>query len=778
MILTTKTNHSFTTTVHNNKSYIFTLYLFMFLCVVSNCLLFYCSCTGNCENCCGINGLLRIANIDQDGKIDGNNILNGAFINGEKKASVDVSIYRGSTEKDYNDAKKEFLENINTKVETTYLIAYVEVGDTARYFIHCTDANSKKNVNITYGLFKWSAATKIEILSCGNNITNMSYMFAYCLSLTELDLSNLKMDKVTNMSRMFHNCSSLTNLNLSKWDTNNVTDMRYMFGDCSSLKELNLSKWNNNTVTDMSFMFSGCSSLINLDLSNFNTNNVTNMNGMFSWCRSLKNLELSSFNTSNVTDVSEMFFRCTNLTNIKFSDNFNASNVTNMRCMFYNCNKLLVLNLSKFNTNNVKDMRFMFFNCSSLTELDLSKWDTNNVTDMRFMFYGCSDLTNLNLSNFNTDKVTGMYSMFYNCFQNKATLICQASTIKKIADNGNSCLIITNENEKKINDELNKNLDQVCTCTVKREEKDINPQIISVYKFKDMPSDGRIDGKQIVNVNFANAKLVKYVQIGSEVDKQAFEKIKESINPTGEKYLYAYVKVKKEDNNVVRYLIYCTDADIKNINGLFDGSAATKIEILSCGNWITDMSNMFYNCSSLKELDLSKFNTDNVTNMRSMFYNCSSLTILDLSKFNTDKVTNMYCMFCNCSSLTKLNLSKFNTQNVTDMSWMFDNCSKLSVLNLSNFNTDKVTNIRYMSGMFYKCFKEEHTSTLICKASTIQKIADNRGSCLIIPNEKKSGFENIIGNNNNPEQVYTCSVKRGRNEDNSQITAVEKYKQK
>ena len=28
----------------------------MLLCIVGNCLLFYCSCTGNCENCCGING--------------------------------------------------------------------------------------------------------------------------------------------------------------------------------------------------------------------------------------------------------------------------------------------------------------------------------------------------------------------------------------------------------------------------------------------------------------------------------------------------------------------------------------------------------------------------------------------------------------------------------------------------------------------------------------------------------------------------------------------------
>ena len=32
----------------------------MFLCVVGNCLLFYCSCLGNCENCCGINDKSKI----------------------------------------------------------------------------------------------------------------------------------------------------------------------------------------------------------------------------------------------------------------------------------------------------------------------------------------------------------------------------------------------------------------------------------------------------------------------------------------------------------------------------------------------------------------------------------------------------------------------------------------------------------------------------------------------------------------------------------------------
>ena len=137
MILTTPTKHCCTATKYNHKSYIFTLYLFMLLCVVGNCLLFYCSCTGNCENCCGINGNesvsggstsgsvswseIEFGNKDnknndiKNNKVDGNNILNRAFINGEYKALVDVSIYRGSTGKDYNGAKNEFLKSINNR---------------------------------------------------------------------------------------------------------------------------------------------------------------------------------------------------------------------------------------------------------------------------------------------------------------------------------------------------------------------------------------------------------------------------------------------------------------------------------------------------------------------------------------------------------------------------------------------------------------------------------------------------------------------------------------
>ena len=40
------------------------------------------------------------------------------------------------------------------------------------------------------------------------------------------------------------------------------------------------------------------------------------------------------------------------------------------------------------------------------------------------------------------------------------------------------------------------------------------------------------------------------------------------------------------------------------------------------------MNLMFCGCSSLKELNLNNFNTNNVTNMEGMFYGCSKELIM------------------------------------------------------------------------------------------------------------------------------------------------------
>ena len=70
------------------------------------------------------------------------------------------------------------------------------------------------------------------------------------------------------------------------------------------------------------------------------------------------------------------------------------------------------------------------------------------------------------------------------------------------------------------------------------------------------------------------------------------------------------------------------------------------------------MKDLFYGCTSLKELDLSNFNTENITDMSYMFYNCSSLKKLNISNFNVNKVKVVNYMFYGCSSLTDVIFSE------------------------------------------------------------------------------------------------------------------------
>lgn len=125
-----------------------------------------------------------------------------------------------------------------------------------------------------------------------------------------------------------------------------------------------------------------------------------------------------------------------------------------------------------------------------------------------------------------------------------------------------------------------------------------------------------------------------------------------------------------------------------------------QIEYLNTDS-ITNMSNMFRECSNLTNLDLSHYNTSNVTDMSMMFWGCSSLMSLDLRMFNTSNVRDMSNMFKSCSSMEFINLSSFNTSNVMSMSCMFEDCSSLTSLDLSNFKLNFDSG--GISGLFRNC---------------------------------------------------------------------------
>ena len=57
---------------------------------------------------------------------------------------------------------------------------------------------------------------------------------------------------------------------------------------------------------------------------------------------------------------------------------------------------------------------------------------------------------------------------------------------------------------------------------------------------------------------------------------------------------------------------------------------------------------MFQNCISLKELNLSNFNTSKTICMENMFENCSSLKNLDISNFDIKhRASTIYICFLN-----------------------------------------------------------------------------------------------------------------------------------
>ncbi len=72
---------------------------------------------------------------------------------------------------------------------------------------------------------------------------------------------------------------------------------------------------------------------------------------------------------------------------------------------------------------------------------------------------------------------------------------------------------------------------------------------------------------------------------------------------------------------------------------------------------------MFKKCESLKELNITNFDTSKVRYIDNLFACCSNLTSLNLSNFNFGKVVNMEKMFYNCTSLEYINLKNAKIKN-------------------------------------------------------------------------------------------------------------------
>ena len=143
------------------------------------------------------------------------------------------------------------------------------------------------------------------------------------------------------------------------------------------------------------------------------------------------------------------------------------------------------------------------------------------------------------------------------------------------------------------------------------------------------------------------------------------------------------IKIQLRLNNNITYISnifsFCKEL-LSNIYLSVDNFNINDINNSFDGNNSNNFSEKADNSNEINDLNYFKENIfTNVTDMSYMFYECSSLISLpDISKWDTKNVTNMYSMFKRCSSLISLpDISKWDSKNVTNMEYMFLECSSL-----------------------------------------------------------------------------------------------------
>lgn len=180
------------------------------------------------------------------------------------------------------------------------------------------------------------------------------------------------------------------------------------------------------------------------------------------------------------------------------------------------------------------------------------------------------------------------------------------------------------------------------------------------------------------------------------------------------KWVYPYYFLK----DATRMFFNCTNLKEADLSGLATDNVTTmeemfigctKLEVVNLWNThktnfmenVTKTQKMFQGCSSLNKLTLPRrVKTEKLESMFDMFDGCSSLTALDLSAWNLNNVKDMESLFKNCSGLTSVALPKVTSKKIQYMQRMFSGCSSLTSIDLSGWNVENVTE---MGDLFYDC---------------------------------------------------------------------------
>ena len=435
-----------------------------------------------------------------------------------------------------------------------------------------------------------------------NPETDMDAMFAVCINLTNIPVSNFNTSKVKDMHSMFDSCFKLQSLDLSMFDTSNVTDFGYMFSGDKVMSTLHLT---DNFVTekakDISGIFNDCEKLSNINVSNWNVSNVTSTEKAFANNFLLKSLDLSNWDMSNCENSQMMFYSDTALTSIGNTSNWNVSKITTTHSMFEGCSKLQSLNTSKWVFSNLTNADSMFSNCQVLTKLDTSNWGMGKVIYFGFLFNNCYALTSLNVSKWDTSNANIFNAMFNECVNltNIDVSNWKTSNVTQAVNTFLDC----------------KKLTQVA---VQNWDMSNVSQLSGMFAYC----------SGITSLDISKWNAPKLIEI----------------------------------NNTFNGLTKCTSIKIKGmyapnidtcINTFLDCTSLTSLDLSGLGmSKATSFNGMFGRMSNITSINLSGWSTSNVTDTTNMFTECRKLKTIYVSEgWSVAKVKSDTYMFSSCTSI-------------------------------------------------------------------------------------------------------------------------------
>ena len=444
-----------------------------------------------------------------------------------------------------------------------------------------------------------------------------------------------------------------------------------------------------------------------LDISSYNSEilmlfekPLSDFTYMFSDSRNIISVELNNMLEGNC-NMSYMFYNCYNLYEVKYISNDNPYLITDTISMFYNCISLPTFSFDDLNFGECssssgicsddnyfyRNMSYMFYNCQNLRTISLAN-DIKYVNDMQYMFYNCILLQSIQLNKFGTNSCPDCYIDISHIFHN----------CKQLSN-------IDLNHDFYVKDIYN----MFYNCE--------SLQSINIDSFKSSAS-------YHINMSYLFYNCLQLNTINGDFSNFFISDTRNMFyNCKSLRY-----KVANSDENIFIY--------IKNIN-------------MTLINLALNMSKMFYNCESIRKINILPGDISEYTNNKyifpndfnSMFYNCYSLISANLEYFRTDNVRNMSYMFYNCKNLLFFSRNEFSS-NVSllvekrTMKGMFQNCESLISLNLTeNFDTK---NVEIMWDMFKGCTQ---LTDLILQGPDIPHVSQEAIDTTII--EELSDLQNL-----------------------------------